>query len=66
MRIMLICATQGRPVMSSLNNCNHDSPSCVPRGSWWGTRWVLTAVETELQSNRDELLWGMGIGLGST
>lgn len=28
--------------------------------------WVLTAVEIELQSNRDELLWGMGVGPGST
>lgn len=45
----------------------------VPAGfcgaGFWGqgrTRWILTAVETELQSNRDELLWGMGAGSGST
>lgn len=28
--------------------------------------WALTAVEIELQSNRDELLWGIGVGPGST
>ena len=31
-----------------------------------GTRWVLTAVETGLQSNRDEVLWEVGVGSGST
>lgn len=28
--------------------------------------WTLTAVEIELQSNGDELLWGVGVGPGST
>ena len=31
-----------------------------------GPTWTLTAVEMELQSNRDELLWGVGVGPGST
>lgn len=52
-------------VNGSLYYYREDSPSWV-LGGQGRDRWILTAVETELQSNRDELLWGIGIGSGST